>query len=48
MFSHKKQIKTLEENVLNMKTAEFYLRGINKQAENYRDLFQINAEYNFV
>ena len=39
-FSREDQVKTFVENFLSLKPAEFYLRGINKQADEWEEVIQ--------
>ena len=39
------QVKTFVENFLSSKSTEFYLRGINKLLDKWREVIQDNGEY---
>ena len=43
--SHEVRMKTFDENLLNSKTAEFYLRGINKLRNEWQKVILDNGEY---
>ena len=44
-FSQKDQVKMFVEIFLSLKSAEFYLRGINKFPNKWQEMIQNNGEY---